>query len=262
VIPVAGAALSYLDNVVVESSIFETKTITTIDSDGKKVLKWDDIQALIDAYRETSGCSWDAAVQLLSYNGEVLRLEDPDERIASSSTESGSTGSDTEEGQESSGGDSNDPESGNTQSPKLILAGDVCLVRIIFERNESSVLPASNGTQTSTTYTGSGILGGSNAGSVTIGQGTTSNSTGGDNNNSNSSGGNNGGDNNSSNDTGGDNSGSNTGNNTNGNATNTTTDPEPAPLAAYVDEDPAASPLIWVEETSGAGDKPTDTADT
>ena len=264
VIPVAAAALSYVDNVVVESSIFETKNITAIDSDGKMVLKWDDIQALIDAYRETSGCSWNAAVQLLCYNGEVLSLEDPDKRIASSSTESGSTGSDTEEGQgqESSGGDSNDPESGNTQSPKLILAGDVCLVRIFFERNESSVLPASNGTQTSTTYTGSGILGGSNAGSVTIGQGTTSNSTGGDNNNSNSSGGNNGGDNNSSNDTGGDNSGSNTGNNTNGNTTNTTTNPEPAPLAAYVDEDPAASPLIWVEEASGVGEKTTDTADT
>ena len=48
-------------------------------------------------------------------------------------------------------------------------AGDVCLVRIVFMQATSFVEPAGVATQTGTLFTGSGILGGSGAGSVHYG---------------------------------------------------------------------------------------------
>ena len=56
--------------------------------------------------------------------------------------------------------------------PDNLPADDVCLLRVSYVKNAEPVAPAGNAAQTGTLFTGSGILGGSGAGSVTIGNAT------------------------------------------------------------------------------------------
>ena len=117
-----------------------------------------------------------------------------------------------------------------------VTANDVCLIRVSYVYNKETVSPGGTATQTGTLYTGSGILGGSGAGTVYTedsGHDDTSGSGGGDDSGSDH--------------TGGDDSGNdNTGGNENGNTGNNTEDPEPVPLAAYI-EDTQETALVWVE---------------
>ena len=72
---------------------------------------------------------------------------------------------------------------------KQFPADDVCLVRIIFQQATSFVEPAGTSTQTGTLFTGSGILGGSGAGSVHYGSTNHSNQSGTDDDNGTGNGG-------------------------------------------------------------------------
>ena len=111
---------------------------------------------------------------------------------------------------------------------------DVCLIRVSYVKNEETISPGGTATQTGLIYTGSGILGGSGAGSVYTedpGQG----------------------------DGSGNDSGDNTDNNNvtppepvpvpepDNNAKETELKPEPVPLVGYVEDIPEAVPLVWVE---------------
>ena len=142
VVPVAAAALSYDEDSLREYTVFAEKSITAVKADdGSWVLKQEDIQSLIDEYRNTNNCDWGVDVQILHLNQNVLNV---------------STYSMVTPGQ-------------NSSSSITIPAEDVCLIRILFLKQAQRVAPDSPGTQTGTLFTGSGILGGSGAGSVTIG---------------------------------------------------------------------------------------------
>ena len=65
-----------------------------------------------------------------------------------------------------------------------IAADDICLIRVDCSTPASIIMPVGPATQTSTSYTGTGILGGVGAGSVNIGGGTSVNPGSGDNNSS------------------------------------------------------------------------------
>ena len=112
-----------------------TSIQATCDENQKLVLSPTALRTLIEAYKTSFG--WKEGVvkfELLHLNDGVLSLDTFDE-------------------------------SQLTQFP----ADDVCLVRIIFQQATSFVEPAGTSTQTGTVFTGSGILGGSGAGSVHYG---------------------------------------------------------------------------------------------
>ena len=112
-----------------------TSIQATCDENQKLVLSPTALRTLIEAYKTSFG--WKEGVvkfELLHLNDGVLSLDTFDE-------------------------------SQLTQFP----ADDVCLVRIIFQQATSFVEPAGTSTQTGTLFTGSGILGGSGAGSVHYG---------------------------------------------------------------------------------------------
>ena len=100
--------------------------------------------------------------------------------------------------------------------PNSLSADDICLLRVSYVKNAEPVAPAGNAAQTGTLFTGSGILGGSGAGSVTIGNATRIE------------------------------------NNPDptpdpGPQPDPDPKPDPVPLAATVEEAPEQVPLIWVE---------------
>ena len=155
-------------------------------------MKQEDIQSLIDEYRNTNNCDWGVDVQILRMNQNAFSL---------------STYSMVTPGPASN-------------SSILIPADNLCLIRIIFLKEAKGVAPDSPGTQTGTLFTGSGILGGSGAGSVNIGL----------------PGGN---------------------GNTNVNPAPTPTpvpvpEPDPVPLVATVEEAPEEAPLIWAKVVPAA----------
>ena len=140
VIPVAGAALSFVDDDLRSSQFFAEKSITAVQPEGSNTweLKQEDIRALIDDYQTRYSCSWSVSIQILHLNEiegkQVLSLTN------------------------------------YSMDTPVISAGDICLVRILFIDAQATPEPNSAGSQTSTLYTGSGILGGSGAGSVHIGR--------------------------------------------------------------------------------------------
>ena len=140
VIPVAGAALAFVDNDLRSSQFFAEKSITAVQPEGSNTweLKREDIQALIDDYQTRYSCSWSVSIQILHLN------ETEGKKVLSLTNYSMDT--------------------------PAISAGDICLVRILFIDAQATPEPNSAGSQTSTLYTGSGILGGSGAGSVHIGR--------------------------------------------------------------------------------------------
>ena len=192
-VPVAAAGLSYDEDYLREYTVFSEKSITATKADDDSwVLKQEDIQSLIDEYRNTNNCDWGVDVQILRMNQNAFSL---------------STYSMVTPGPASN-------------SSILIPADNLCLIRIIFLKEAKGVAPDSPGTQTGTLFTGSGILGGSGAGSVNIGR----------------PGGN---------------------GNTNVNPTPTPTpvpvpEPDPVPLVAIVEEAPEEAPLIWAKVVPAA----------
>ena len=127
------------------------------DENQKLVLSPTDLRTLIEAYKTSAGWNEEEGVikfELLHLNDGVLSLETFDE-------------------------------SQLTQFP----ADDVCLVRIVFQQATSFVEPAGTSTQTGTVFTGSGILGGSGAGSVHYGSTNHSNQSGTDDDNGTGNGG-------------------------------------------------------------------------
>ena len=127
------------------------------DENQKLVLSPTDLRTLIEAYKTSAGWNEEEGVikfELLHLNDGVLSLDTFDE-------------------------------SQLTQFP----ADDVCLVRIIFQQATSFVEPAGTSTQTGTLFTGSGILGGSGAGSVHYGSTNHSNQSGTDDDNGTGNGG-------------------------------------------------------------------------
>lgn len=127
------------------------------DENQKLVLSPTDLRTLIEAYKTSAGWNEEEGVikfELLHLNDGVLSLDTFDE-------------------------------SQLTQFP----ADDVCLVRIIFQQATSFVEPAGTSTQTGTLFTGSGILGGSGAGSVHYGSTNPSNQSGTDDDNGTGNGG-------------------------------------------------------------------------
>ena len=138
VVTVGVAQLYYTDYELQGGKAFSATSINAISENGSWVLKQEDIEKLIKDCREANNCFGDAVVQLLHLKEGVLSL-------------------------------TNYPTSSTAQSSASIAADDVCLIRICFILNDSSVAPAVSPTQTGTTFTGSGILGGSGAGSVSFG---------------------------------------------------------------------------------------------
>lgn len=127
------------------------------DENQNLVLSPTDLRTLIEAYKTSAGWNEEEGVikfELLHLNDGVLSLDTFDE-------------------------------SQLTQ----FSAGDVCLVRIIFQQATSFVEPAGTSTQTGTLFTGSGILGGSGAGSVHYGSTNHSNQSGTDDDNGTGNGG-------------------------------------------------------------------------
>ena len=127
------------------------------DENQKLVLSPTALRTLIEAYKTSAGWNEEEGVikfELLHLNDGVLSLDTFDE-------------------------------SQLTQFP----ADDVCLVRIIFQQATSFVEPAGTSTQTGTLFTGSGILGGSGAGSVHYGSTNHSNQSGTDDDNGTGNGG-------------------------------------------------------------------------
>lgn len=112
-----------------------TSIQATCDENQKLVLSPTALRTLIEAYKTSFGWKEGAVkIELLHLNDGVLSLDTFDENQL-------------------------------TQFP----ADDVCLVRINFQQATSFVEPAGASTQTGTVFTGSGILGGSGAGSVHYG---------------------------------------------------------------------------------------------
>ena len=136
----------------------ENKSIqATCDENQKLVLSPTALRTLIEAYKTSAGWNEEEGIikfELLHLNDGVLSLDTFDE-------------------------------SQLTQFP----ADDVCLVRIIFQQATSFVEPAGTSTQTGTVFTGSGILGGSGAGSVHYGSTNHSNQSGTDDDNGTGNGG-------------------------------------------------------------------------
>jgi len=127
------------------------------DENQKLVLSPTALRTLIEAYKTSAGWNEEEGVikfELLHLNDGVLSLDTFNE-------------------------------SQLTQFP----ADDVCLVRIIFQQATSFVEPAGTSTQTGTLFTGSGILGGSGAGSVHYGSTNHSNQSGTDDDNGTGNGG-------------------------------------------------------------------------
>ena len=127
------------------------------DENQKLVLSPTALRMLIEAYKTSAGWNEEEGVikfELLHLNDGVLSLDTFNE-------------------------------SQLTQFP----ADDVCLVRIIFQQATSFVEPAGTSTQTGTLFTGSGILGGSGAGSVHYGSTNHSNQSGTDDDNGTGNGG-------------------------------------------------------------------------
>lgn len=127
------------------------------DENQKLVLSPTALRTLIESYKTSAGWNEEEGIikfELLHLNDGVLSLDTFDE-------------------------------SQLTQFP----ADDVCLVRIIFQQATSFVEPAGTSTQTGTLFTGSGILGGSGAGSVHYGSTNHSNQSGTDDDNGTGNGG-------------------------------------------------------------------------
>ena len=127
------------------------------DENQNLVLSPTDLRTLIEAYKTSAGWNEEEGVikfELLHLNDGVLSLDTFDE-------------------------------SQLTQ----FSADDVCLVRIAFQQATSFVEPAGTSTQTGTLFTGSGILGGSGAGSVHYGSTNHSNQSGTDDDNGTGNGG-------------------------------------------------------------------------
>ena len=127
------------------------------DENQKLVLSPTALRTLIEAYKTSAGWNEEEGIikfELLHLNDGVLSLDTFNE-------------------------------SQLTQFP----ADDVCLVRIIFQQATSFVEPAGTSTQTGTLFTGSGILGGSGAGSVHYGSTNHSNQSGTDDDNGTGNGG-------------------------------------------------------------------------
>ncbi len=127
------------------------------DENQNLVLSPTDLRTLIEAYKTSAGWNEEEGVikfELLHLNDGVLSLDTFDEGQL-------------------------------TQ----FSAGDVCLVRIVFQQATSFVEPAGTSTQTGTLFTGSGILGGSGAGSVHYGSTNHSNQSGTDDDNGTGNGG-------------------------------------------------------------------------
>lgn len=142
-IPVAGVwmidhaeknKLSWIEVV----QLAENRSIqATCDENQKLVLSPTALRTLIEAYKTSAGWNEEEGIikfELLHLNDGVLSLDTFEE-----------------------------------SQLKQFPADDVCLVRIIFQQATSFVEPAGAATQTGTVFTGSGILGGSGAGSVHYG---------------------------------------------------------------------------------------------
>lgn len=127
------------------------------DENQKLVLSPTALRTLIEAYKTSAGWNEEEGIikfELLHLNDGVLSLDTFEE-----------------------------------SQLKQFPADDVCLVRIIFQQATSFVEPAGTSTQTGTLFTGSGILGGSGAGSVHYGSTNHSNQSGTDDDNGTGNGG-------------------------------------------------------------------------
>ena len=162
-IPVAGvwmidhAEKNKLSWIEVVQLAENTSIQATCDENQKLVLSPTALRTLIEAYKTSAG--WTEVEGVVKF--ELLHLND------------GALSLETFE------------ESELAQFP----ADDVCLVRIIFQQATSFVEPAGTATQTGTLFTGSGILGGSGAGSVHYGSTNHSNQSGTDDDNGTGNGG-------------------------------------------------------------------------